>query len=80
MSGVNGAGPCVDIDVLQKRLGRIKKFIMRGQTANYKALSTTVLAEVTALNVSLQASTSKMDLAVDPVLPIRDTQDQTTAS
>ncbi len=76
-SGVPGQGPIVDACVIEKRIGRLIRFIRRNQVSKWKTLSTTILADLTALNVSLQAATDVTDLAINPTLPIRDTQDQT---
>lgn len=78
MAGIGGAGILVDIGVIQKRLGRLKKFLFDNEVAHAKTLSTTVLADLTAVNVSIQAIvTNTNELSADPVLQIRDNPYQT---
>lgn len=77
-SGVNGFGTLVDLNTIQKRIGRLKSFIFRNQMTQAHALSTTILANYTAQNTTIQAASSAVTLPVNPVLPIRDSEYATT--
>jgi len=48
-------GLVLDFNVVQKRIGRLKKFLFNNEVAHAKSLSTTILTDVTALNVLIQA-------------------------
>jgi len=78
MSGVNGDGTAVDLNTIQKRIGRLKRFLRLNDMDSAHALSTTILANLTAQNVTIQAANDVVDLPKDPVLPIRDAQNQTS--
>jgi hypothetical protein len=71
-------GTEVDLNTVMKRIGRLKKFVSKGDITKLKALSTTVLANVNTLNTLIQAATTTMDLSDAPTLPLHDTQDQTS--
>lgn len=77
-SGINGYGTDTDLNTIMKRIGRLKMFIRRNQMTLAHSLSTTILADLTAQNVTIQAATSAITLPVNPVLPIRDSEYQTS--
>lgn len=72
MSIQNGWGVLVDINVIEKRLSKLKKLLFNNEVASAKDLSDEILTNVTDLDTTLQAMTDLSDLAVDPSLPIRD--------
>jgi hypothetical protein len=69
--GINAFGPLVDINLITKDMGNLKRFIFNNSVTNYKALSTSILAEMTSLNTAIQASSNSHDLYVDPTIALR---------
>ena len=62
-------GPCNDIVLIGISLGTLKRLISDNQMTAAKALSTTILANVTALNVTVQATSNTSTMSDSPTLP-----------
>ena len=77
MSGIGPWGTAVDLNTVQKRIGRLKKFLFNNQVTSFKALSTTILGDLTALNTLIQAVSAANQLPADPTLQIYDSVYQT---
>lgn len=66
---VNGPqGTAVDLNLLNRQLGVIRTAIQRNNMTQAKALFTTLLADVTSVNVLVQAADDSFDLPSDPTL------------
>ena len=58
----------VDLNIVQRDLGNLKSLLQDNQMTEAKALSTAVLADLTALNVLIQAADDNYDLPANPTL------------
>lgn len=73
-------GTIVDLNVIQKRIGRLKNLIQRAgrkadgtaaaEVALAKTLAADILTDYTSLNTAIQAMTTNLNLSASPSLDI----------
>ena len=81
MATIGGQGLQLDLNVIQKRIGRLKKMLFNNERVHAKALSTAILADYTAINVLIQAIVKNVNEAeAEAALQIWDEQDQTAST
>lgn len=68
MANIGPSGTTVDLNILQREMGLLKQQLQRNQMTLAKAHSTALLADLTALNVLIQAATNNVNLPGAPTL------------
>jgi hypothetical protein len=71
LNGPNGV--LVNLNILQKRMGRLKSLLQRNEMTTAKTLSADVLADLTATDVLIQAAVLSVDLPGSPTLSLQET-------
>lgn len=65
-------GTQVDLNILQKRLGRVNLLLGRNKMALAKTLMTQIVSQLGTINTAIQAATAADDLSADATLTLRD--------
>lgn len=64
----SSAGTVVDLNILQRNLGYLKRYIVNNNVTAYKALSAELLDELTTINTAIQLTTGSHQLSATPTL------------